>query len=356
MRERLSWLPRQTGFTLVELLVVLAIIAVLLGLLLPAVQKVREAANRLQCQNHLKQIGLALHGYHDVQATFPPGLILQGFNVLEADQTGFTFLLPYLEQDNTHRLYHFEDVWWLPSNFEAVAIPVKVYFCPSNRTRGELDLTGVAAQWNLRLPPRVATCDYAFCRGANGALNKDWTRIPPTVRGMFHIRPPGVPQSGSRLADITDGTSTTIALGDAAGGTQRYLVRDLQQPDRPAVDLAGQTIPIEQSWAAGGVTDTAHPWYGSVLAVTAQYGLAPDPRDEPMNRRPATPTVYGNDIQGDNRRGVDFISGFRSLHPGGCNFVFGDGSVRFVPATVPADVYRALSTYAGAEVLPAGSY
>src|SRR5205085_10132904 len=138
-------MKHRRGFTLIELLVVIAIIAVLIGLLIPAVQKVREAANRLSCQNNLKQLGLALHGYHDVQATFPPGLVLSGFDVTDAEATGFTFLLPHLEQDNTYRLYHFDDAWWLPSNTEAVAVGVKVFCCPSNRERGALDLTAVAA-------------------------------------------------------------------------------------------------------------------------------------------------------------------------------------------------------------------
>jgi prepilin-type N-terminal cleavage/methylation domain-containing protein/prepilin-type processing-associated H-X9-DG protein len=348
--------PRR-AFTLIELLVVLGIIAVLIGLLLPAVQRVREAAARLQCLNNLKQLGLALHNHHDALGSFPPGLVTAQDNIADSEADGFTSLLPYLEQDNVFRIYHFEEPWWDKSNYDAVGSPVKVFYCPANRDGGAIDLGPVAAEWATPLPPRAAAIDYAFCHGANGALHRDWTRQPLEVRGVFSVRPPGVNPPGLRIEEITDGTGATLALGDAAGGNPRYLARDPAHPDRPALDLlTGRPVPLDQSWGAAGVGDSSHPFYGSVFAVTAQYGLPPDPRDEPMNRPLAAPTVWGDDPRGDNARGKDLVSGFRSLHPGGCNFLFCDGSAHFLRETIRPEVYRALSTYAGGEVVSAGDW
>jgi prepilin-type N-terminal cleavage/methylation domain-containing protein/prepilin-type processing-associated H-X9-DG protein len=336
------------GFTLIELLVVLAIIAVLIALLVPAVQRVRESAHRLHCQNNLRQLGIALHHYQATHGALPPGMVTSQVSLTNAEATGFTLLLPFLEQDNTRRLYDFEQPWYAPANAAAVAAEAPVFFCPSNRLHGSIELTAIAVQWSTKLPPRAAACDYAFSKGANAALHKNWEKTPLEVRGVFGIRRPDEAQ-GLSLLQITDGASSTFALGDASGGSPVYLVRDLANPLQPALDSSGNTTPIEQSWGAAGITDADHPWYGSVFAVTAQYGLPADPRDEPMNRRPATPTVFGNDPKGDNAKGLDAVSGFRSLHPGGCNFLFCDGSVRFLQQAIAPAIYRALSTYAGGE-------
>jgi prepilin-type N-terminal cleavage/methylation domain-containing protein/prepilin-type processing-associated H-X9-DG protein len=343
-------LTARRAFTLIELLVVIAIIAVLIGLLLPAVQKVREAAGRAKCQNNLKQLGLALHGYHDSHGAFPPGLASSSFNVSDAEATGFTTLLPHIEQDAAFKKYHFDQPWWDPVNYEAVGIEMRLFYCPSNRDAGSLDLAPMQAQWGYTLPPRAATCDYAFCHGATGSLNSDESRIPLTVRGVFNIRPTDDAKGGVRLSDIADGTSNTFALGEAAGGTPTLKVRDLNNPSQQVTDAAtGRPAVIEQCWGAAGAGDPGHPWYGSVFATTAQYGLGSTPRDEPMNQPLLTPTIFGGDPFGDNRSGRDWVSGFRSLHSGGCNMLFCDGGVRFVPQTIDPVTYRALATYAGGE-------
>ena len=148
-------MPRR-AFTLIELLVVIAIIAILIGLLVPAVQQVRESASRIQCQNNLKQMGIALHAYHTERGSFPPGLVSRSSVVTDGDHTGFTYLLPYLEQQNLQRLYDFDVSWFAAANYRAVGTEVALFYCPSNRGGGSIDLTAVSARWNTPLPPTAA--------------------------------------------------------------------------------------------------------------------------------------------------------------------------------------------------------
>jgi prepilin-type N-terminal cleavage/methylation domain-containing protein/prepilin-type processing-associated H-X9-DG protein len=346
-------LSSRRGFTLVELLVVIAVIVLLMALLLPAVQKVRESANKLRCANNLKQFGIALHHYHGDLGRFPPGLVSETDDLADGDSTGFTKLLPYFEQDNVYKLYHFDVPWYHPSNYAAVGMSVKIFYCPSNRFDGVIDLGPIAAQWHTPLPPFVGSIDYAFSKGTNATLVKNSERIPNQLRGAFDVN------SRTMIKTIYDGSSNTFLMGDAAAGENVYKIRDLANPDQPVINpTTGLTVYAEQSWSAGCVTNSAFPYYASVFAVTAQSGLPPDPRDEPMNRLHylVTPTVDGGDTTYTNASGKDWVSGFRSMHPGGCNFLFGDGGVRYVAQNVPPAVYRALSTVAGGEVISDGDY
>lgn len=341
------------GFSLVELLVVVAIIALLMALLLPAVQRVRESADRIRCGSQLRQLGIALHHYHLDYGTFPPGIVSESNDLANGSSTGYTELLPYFEEDNVYRIYNFREPWYHKSNYEAVGASIKLLYCPSNRTGGYIDLKPFEAQWGYALPPKVAGVDYAFCKGANAALVRDANRIPMVVRGVFDVN------SRVRIEDMRDGTSMTIAMGDAAAGPVYYQVRDLNNPNAPVIDLVtGQPMYIEQAWAAGCVANSGYPYYGSVFAVTAQRGLPPDPRDEPMNpaNRLVTPTLDGGDITFDNSSGQDWVSGFRSLHLQGCNFVFCDGSVRFIRTGISPLTYRRLSTFADFGVIPSDDY
>ena len=140
---------RVRAFTLVEVIVVIAIIGILLGLLLPAAQKVRAAAARAACYNNLKQIGLALHSFHDATGFLPPGMLTQS-DIQDSYHTGFTYLLPYLEQGNINQLYDYSKVWYDTANYTAVAQEVRVFYCPATARAGkwiypQLSCSGVSA-------------------------------------------------------------------------------------------------------------------------------------------------------------------------------------------------------------------
>jgi prepilin-type N-terminal cleavage/methylation domain-containing protein/prepilin-type processing-associated H-X9-DG protein len=350
---------RGRAFTLVELLVVIGIIAVLIGLLLPAVQQVRGAAARMNCANNMKQLGLALHNHHDSIGRLPGGVIVGG-DIQDGWGTGFTELLPFLEQQNLRALYRFDRPWFDEVNAVPVGMGVKVFYCPANRSAGGIDMGPIAAQWGCYLPPFAAGVDYAFNKGANAGLSLEPAKVPLAVRGPFGIairETDGTVTGCVRLTDVTDGTASTFALGEAAGGSTKFPVRDLDNPTRTVSDpFTGQPALLEQCWGATGFGDRAHPLYGSVLAVTAQFGLPPDVFDEPLNRTPGTPSIYGPDRSGFNREGRDWVSGFRSVHSGGANFVLCDGSVRWVRSTIAPAAYRALSTYAAGEVVPGDAW
>jgi prepilin-type N-terminal cleavage/methylation domain-containing protein/prepilin-type processing-associated H-X9-DG protein len=298
------------AFTLIELLVVMAIISVLVGLLLPAVQKVREAAHRIQCANNLKQIGLACQGYHDAHGFFPPGYRAAPPADPMATSPGWgwaAYLLPYLEQTNVSQSLAFNCPIEDPRNTTARTTLLPMFLCPSD--------PGVPATFTItdatgQPLADVAPTSYAACWGIG-----ELTDIPGPGEGVFYGN------SRIRIADITDGTNSTVLIGDRAWS---------------------QTMAPWVGAVNGGIVlpGPANPWVTSPLAVAPA---------------PIFCLVHNNKInpRDDTDGGLD---DFSSGHPGGVNVLFADGSVHFLPNGMDRPTFLALGTRAGGEPINGADY
>jgi prepilin-type N-terminal cleavage/methylation domain-containing protein/prepilin-type processing-associated H-X9-DG protein len=290
------------GFTLIELLVVIAIIAVLIGLLLPAVQKVREAANRMKCANNLKQLGLALHNFHDTHGKFPPGQVMGPFpeaGVTKAVNHGWgVFILAFVEQEPLADRYRWDLKMSDPGNQGVVAIPLPIFQCPSAEPDRFMTF-GVFASYN----GKAACGDYAPTMS-----------VAPVLGGLGGVL---APNHMTRLRDIADGTSNTILLTEDAG-----------RPKHWRVGTAGDDQTVN-----GG------PWAGFNNGIVLQ-GSQPDGSSRPG------PCALNctNDHE------------VYSFHAGGVNAVFADGSVHFLQAGISVPTLAALITRAGGEVVSPSDY
>jgi prepilin-type N-terminal cleavage/methylation domain-containing protein/prepilin-type processing-associated H-X9-DG protein len=311
---------RRRGFTLIELLVVIAIIAILIALLVPAVQKVREAAARIQCTNSLKQLGLAAHAYHGDYKKFPPGVYQLSFAAAPKFRgvSVFVYLLPYLEQaplfqgwDTTNPLNN-----TVGGNTARTAVVVPVLICPSD------------------IIPQNPTADsngrwYALTSyGGNGGTRSYDPQLA-TNDGIFAVIGPGSQTAPAgapvRIADVTDGLSNTVLFGERSHYDPNY--------DSFVTNLGGTAVSLNVMgaigfWAPSGARLAAGDVLLSAFApinfrVPADYA----------NRASLNPPVNSaNDYTYYSDRRV---CAFGSQHTGGANFALGDGSVRFIQDALP---------------------
>jgi prepilin-type N-terminal cleavage/methylation domain-containing protein/prepilin-type processing-associated H-X9-DG protein len=362
-------MPRR-AFTLIELLVVIAIIAVLIGLLLPAVQKVREAANRMSCTNNLKQLGLAALNYESTFSGLPYNAITKNNNqspfipyqqgtVPTPGNTGGTQgrfsglvpLLPFVEQNNIRSVYTYNVDWSDPMNVTVLKIPFKLFRCPSSPSSNDLvtpyattyispgndafappafsgsttNIYGKAVYPSTKTTSTGWTADYAPINQVKTTKDASGAEIAPANPLLLPAYPAGPPGKGAMrqngptmMSEIRDGTSHTTLYSEAAGrDMQCYAGRSCE-----GYDVKKITGPI---WADSDNRITV-----TGTDATGRGGIATGPC-----------VMNCNNLQGD----------VYSFHPGGANIAFADGSVRFVKETINIIALAALVTRSSGEVV-----
>jgi len=339
--------PPRPAFTLVELLVVIAIIGILIALLLPAVQAAREAARRAQCSNNLKQIGLGLHNYHDVNRTFPFAFMVDD-TTLNVQVWG-TRILPYIEQGALYDNFHntvpsFNEATALgystsqvADNLAVIGTELNAFICPSapgsDRTyNGELPASSLGSG----VPPmpltwRAGPSDYCASLGVdpNGTFaatayaNQPSTLSNPAGALVCSGDDLGInlPMGDSSIASIRDGTSNTIVVGERTGGAKLYIAGHKDAPTASPWDILARSN-------GGGWGDMLNGYH----YIMGSLGDGTPP--------PLSPTGGTCVINCSNARNA----GYYSFHPGGAQFLLGDGSVKLVAETIDAFVFAAMIT------------
>jgi prepilin-type N-terminal cleavage/methylation domain-containing protein/prepilin-type processing-associated H-X9-DG protein len=308
---------RKHGFTLIELLVVIAIIGILIALLLPAVNAAREAARRSQCSNNLKQIGLALHSYHDANKKLPPGRIgcdsgapsghpCSSSSLPDPENLatgGLVLILPQIEEQSLYDLIDFKvglwiqnsTAWLTPNHQQVITARPAVFVCPSDTSNPVSQTNSDPAH---RFKDRgAAVGSYAFSTGSYGAVfSGGGLKTKYENNGLFYY------YKQHRFKDCVDGQSKTMMLGEV---------------------IESDSINSSNVWSCAiRLSD--------MLRCT----------DNAINTLPGAPTASSS----SSVPGTSWNGAFASRHPGGCHFVFGDGHVQLLRDTIDQDIYEALST------------
>ncbi|MEM8912647.1 MAG: DUF1559 domain-containing protein [Planctomycetota bacterium] len=291
------------GFTLIEILVVVAIIGVLVGLLLPAVQSAREAARRVQCANHLHQIGLAAHNYHSIYRQFPRQRTPEHFHTWAAA------LLPFHEAGNVLATYDFDVAWNHPNNHDAISSSIPTYRCPSTPLSGMLDRFGSAA---------MATTDYV----PHGELSLEF--VESGHISFRHRRDGLITRRVVKMRDVLDGLSNTIFVVEDAGRPQFFVNGRLGPANHNNrcgnFDVRNGRV-RGGGWANPYHQIPVHGFSGDGLRCTGPYIINKTNNNE----------AY-------------------AFHPAGLHVALGDGSVRFLSEQTDAELYASLVTKANREV------